>query len=169
MIVGPGQGAFFIASRPSTRAAVDKLAADLGVSFEGVAAAPSGQTQKLRKLRIGLADRYGGSMPSGWTRFLLEQFEFPFEVVFPKTLDAGNLSSRFDVLIFPSDLVPTGEGRGAGSRHSCRGRSGGVPRSARLDYGGGHRAATEEIPRGRRNDCRRRALRRTRAPAGAAD
>ena len=58
---------------------------------------------KLRKLRIGLADRYGGSMPSGWTRFLLEQFEFPFEVVFPKTLDAGNLSSKFDVLIFPSD------------------------------------------------------------------
>ena len=40
-------------------------------------------------------------MPSGWTRFLLEQFEFPFEVVFPKTLDAGNLSSKFDVLIFP--------------------------------------------------------------------
>ena len=54
-------------------------------------------------------------MPSGWTRLLLEQFEFPFEVVFPKTLDAGSLSSKFDVLIFPSDLVPTGEGRGAGS------------------------------------------------------
>ncbi len=30
-------------------------------------------------------------MPSGWTRWLLEQFEFPFEVVFRKTLDAGNL------------------------------------------------------------------------------
>src|SRR4029079_12795083 len=51
-------------------------------------------------------------MPSGWTRFLLEQFEFPFEVVFPKTLDAGNLVSKYDVLIFPSDLIPSGEGRG---------------------------------------------------------
>jgi len=51
-------------------------------------------------------------MPSGWTRFLLEQFEFPFEVVFPKTLDAGNLASKYDVLIFPSDLIPSGEGRG---------------------------------------------------------
>jgi hypothetical protein len=109
---GQGQGAFYIAGRPSTRGLVEKLAADLGVSFEGVSAAPTGQMQKLRKLRIGLADRYGGSMPSGWTRFLLEQFEFPFEVVFPKALDAGNLASKYDVLIFPSDLIPSGEGRG---------------------------------------------------------
>jgi Zinc carboxypeptidase len=109
---GQAQGSFYIAGRPSTHALVEKLAGDLGVSFEGVAAAPTGQRQKLRKLRIGLADRYGGSMPSGWTRFLLEQFEFPFEVVFPKTLDAGNLASKYDVLIFPSDLVPSGEGRG---------------------------------------------------------
>ncbi|HEY7055347.1 MAG TPA: M14 family metallopeptidase, partial [Vicinamibacterales bacterium] len=123
---GPAQGSFFIASRPSTRALVDKLAADLGVSFEGTAAAPSGQTQKLRKLRIGLADRYGGSMPSGWTRFLLEQFEFPFEVVYPKALDAGNLASKFDVLIFPSDLVPSGEG-GRGGRGGGRGGFGGQP------------------------------------------
>ena len=75
-------------------------------------------------------------MPSGWTRLLLEQFEFPFEVVYPKTLDAGNLSSKFDVLIFPSDLVPTGEGRGGGSGIPAAGRSGRVPRSAWLDYGG---------------------------------
>jgi len=60
---------------------------------------------------------YGGSMPSGWTRFVLEQFEFPFEVIYPKVVDAGNLSSRFDVLIFPSDVGPAlagGRGGGAG-------------------------------------------------------
>ena len=45
-------------------------------------------------------------MPSGWTRWLLEQFEFPFEVVFPQALDAGNLASRFDVIIFPSGVGP---------------------------------------------------------------
>ena len=53
------------------------------------------------QVRIALADQYGGSMPSGWTRWLLEQFEFPFEVVFPQALDAGNLSSKYDVIIFP--------------------------------------------------------------------
>ena len=125
---GPQAGTFFVAAKPSTRGAVEKLAADLGVSFEGVAAAPSGEARKLRKLRIGLSDRYGGSMPSGWTRYLLEQFEFPFEVVFPKTLDAGDLIAKYDVLVFPSDMIPsqlTGGGRGGrGGRGGGRGGGG---------------------------------------------
>src|SRR5687767_2371075 len=116
---GPQQGAFFISSKPSTRAAVSRLAVDLGLSFTSTAARPAGDSIKLRTVRIALADQYGGSMPSGWTRFILEQFEFPFEVVFPKALDAGRLSSRFDVIIFPSGVgaaLATGGGRGgAGS------------------------------------------------------
>ena len=54
-------------------------------------------------------------MPSGWTRWLLEQFEFPFEVVYPQTLDAGNLKSRFDVLIFTDGAMRRGAG-GRGGR-----------------------------------------------------
>ena len=112
---GSRPGAFFITSKGSTRAVIDTLANDLGLSFESVQARPTGDAIRLRKPRIGLADQYGGSMPSGWTRFILEQFEFPFEVVYPKALDAGNLSSRFDVLIFPSGVGPAaGGGRGAG-------------------------------------------------------
>jgi Zinc carboxypeptidase len=113
---GPQQGAFFVQSKPSTAAAVAKLATDLGLSFEGVAARPAGDSIKLRKVRLALADQYGGSMPSGWTRFLLEQFEFPFEVVFPQALDAGNLASRFDVIIFPSGVGPNAGFGGRGGR-----------------------------------------------------
>ncbi len=101
------QGAFFVAAKPSTQAAVTKIAADLGVSFEGIAYQPPGiSTIKLKKMRVALADQYGGSMPSGWTRFLLEQFEFPFEVVYPKGVDAGNLASKYDVIVFPSGVGP---------------------------------------------------------------
>src|SRR6266481_3508482 len=39
-------------------------------------------------------------MPSGWTRWLFEQYEFPFQVVYPQTLDAGDLKAKFDVLVF---------------------------------------------------------------------
>ena len=35
----------------------------------------------------------------------MEQFEFPFEVVYPQALDAGSLGDRFDVLIFESGAV----------------------------------------------------------------
>ena len=63
-------------------------------------------------------------MPSGWTRWLLEQFEFPFEVVFPRALDAGNLSSRYDVIILPSGVGPAAAGgRGGGGRGGAGGGS----------------------------------------------
>ena len=70
------------------------------------ASRPTGEMVKLKPVRIGLWDQYGGSMPSGWTRWLLEQFEFPFEVVYPQTLDAGNLNAKFDVLVFVDGAIP---------------------------------------------------------------
>ncbi|MGH9374197.1 MAG: M14 family metallopeptidase [Vicinamibacterales bacterium] len=114
---GPDAGAFFIPSKASTRAVVEKLAAELGLSFE-TGARPAGEATALRKQRIALADHYGGSMPSGWTRWILEQYEFPFEVVFPQALDTGNLSAKYDVIIFPSGVGPRVEenGRGGGGR-----------------------------------------------------
>ena len=41
----------------------------------------SGRATKLAAKRIALWDTQTGSMPSGWTRFLLERFEFPFTIV----------------------------------------------------------------------------------------
>jgi hypothetical protein len=45
-------------------------------------------------------------MPSGWTRWLLEQFEFPYTVVYPQQLDAGDLAGKFDVLLFVTGAIP---------------------------------------------------------------
>jgi hypothetical protein len=53
-------------------------------------------------------------MPSGWTRWILEQFEFPYEIVYPPMLDAGNLGSRYDVLIFVDGAIPGGSTGGSG-------------------------------------------------------
>jgi hypothetical protein len=109
---------------------VAKLAADLGLDFEGIASRPTGDAIALKQPRIALADQYGGSMPSGWTRWLLEQFEFPFEVVFPKAVDLGDLSAKYDVIIFPSGVGPSsGEGGGRGS-----GRGGGGTQQVPAEY-----------------------------------
>jgi hypothetical protein len=113
ILSGPGAGSFFVTSGAATRGTLEKLAVDLGLDFES-AARPAGEVMPLRRPRIALADVYGGSMPSGWTRWILEQYEFPFEVVFPQALDSGDLSARYDVIIFPSGVAPTGAGRGGG-------------------------------------------------------
>jgi hypothetical protein len=79
---------------------------DLGLNAHAVARAPGGEQIALKPVRIGLVDRYGGSMASGWTKWMLEQFEYPFEVVYPQRLDAGDLNKDFDVLVFASDMIP---------------------------------------------------------------
>lgn len=104
-------GAFLIAAKQETKSNLEKIAKELGLNFYALESLPQGELLKLRPVRIGLWDTYGGSMTSGWTRWLLEQFSFPFEVVYPPALDQGNLKSKFDVLIFPSGAIP-GIGRG---------------------------------------------------------
>jgi hypothetical protein len=103
----PGTGAFYIAATPASRAIVDRAAGELGLTFAGMAAPPAGAAAALRPVRVGLVDRHGGWSSSGWIRWILERYEFPFEVVHPPALDAGHLLSRYDVVILPSEAVPT--------------------------------------------------------------
>ena len=58
----------------------------------------------------------GGNMDEGWTRWLLEDFEFPYESIMDDVVQAGNLISSYDVIILPADNVSTmtGEPRSGG-------------------------------------------------------
>lgn len=101
-----GTGVIFIPAKPSTGALLKRAADDLGLSFTAVTDRPQGAMYKLTKPRIALFDRYGGSMPSGWVRWLLEQHEFDYTLVFPQELNAGNLKSKFDVILLPDGAIP---------------------------------------------------------------
>ncbi len=101
-----GAGSVIVPHSARARAILDGVAGDRGLPVHTGRSVPAVTTAALRPVRVGLWDQYGGSMPSGWTRWLLEQFEFPFEVVYPQTLDAGDLHSRFDVLIFVDGAIP---------------------------------------------------------------
>ncbi len=101
-----GAGAFYIPAGDGVRQTLDDVAREVGLDFRGVASAPGEDALGLRAPRIGLWDEYGGSMASGWTRFVLESFGFSYELVFAKELDAGNLRAKFDVLIFPDGAIP---------------------------------------------------------------
>lgn len=96
------------ASLPTLKTA----ATELGVSFTGTNARPAADDKKLSAKRIALYDTYGGLMPSGWTRYELEAFDFPYTRVYPQDLDAGSLKSKYDVLILPSGAQIGGGGRG---------------------------------------------------------
>ncbi len=113
-------GTIWVPASPGAAAILQKAAKDLGLNVEGISAAPKGEAFELRPVRIGLWDSYGGSMASGWIRWLLEQFEFPYELVFAPALDAGGLEGRFDALIFVGGSIPrvavAGQEGGSGMR-----------------------------------------------------
>jgi hypothetical protein len=107
-------GTIYIPKKASTQALLQTLANEVGLSFDAVSARPQGDALKLRPVRVALWDRYGGSMDSGWIRWMFEQaFPFPFDVVYAPDLDAGNLKKKYDVLIFPDGAIPPA-GRGGG-------------------------------------------------------
>ena len=105
-------GAFYFPADAVDRETLEAWAVEGGISFHGVAEAPQGPALELARARVGLWDRYGGSMPSGWTRYVLEEFEFDFEVVYPGEIDAGGLNERFDVIVLPDGAMQAGRGGG---------------------------------------------------------
>ncbi len=101
-----GPGTVFVPRHPRAVPILRDAANSLGLDIEDAPLLSDGPRVQLRSRRIALWDVYGGSMPSGWTRWLLERHEFPFEVVYPGQIDNGLLRERFDVLVLPSGAIP---------------------------------------------------------------
>ncbi|MDP2320640.1 MAG: M14 family metallopeptidase [Acidobacteriota bacterium] len=84
---------------------VAKMGADLGVWFTGVDAVPAG-SRPIRAPRIGLYRSHRANMDEGWTRWMLEQHEFPYTTL--KNADMRtNDFSQFDVLLFADEADTT--------------------------------------------------------------
>jgi hypothetical protein len=127
-------GTFYIASKGNTTQMLQTLAKEKGLSFDGTSARPGSDALKLQPKRIALWDQYGGSMPSGHTRWLLEQFEFPFDVIYPQGLDAGNLKAKYDALVLVDGMVPALNAGGGRGGRGGGGGEGGAPRDVPPEF-----------------------------------
>ena len=144
-----GTGAIWVPASTMVRAVLDKAAKELGTPVHALAKAPAGEALKLKPVRIGLYDTYGGSMPSGWTRWLFEQYEMPFQQVYPAMLDAGDLKSKFDVIVFVAGTLTAGRGgRGGrgGAAPAAGGTGGGRGGRGGGGRGGGGRGGNANVP-----------------------
>lgn len=97
-------GAVWIPASPAAASIVTSAASELGIDAYATDHVPSVHAMPLKPVRIGLVDIYGGSMTSGWTRWLFEQLEFPFQLVRPQRLDRGNLNKDFDVIVMTDGI-----------------------------------------------------------------
>ena len=97
---------FYVAASDKAVSILENAAAKNGVKITGVQQKLNIGAVALKPSRIALWDVYGGSMPSGWTRWIFEQYHFPFTVVFAKEIDGGNLKSKYDVILFVGGAIP---------------------------------------------------------------
>lgn len=99
----------------TTDALVQQVARETGVSFQAMNDLPGIEVAPVvSRRRVGMFQRHlGGNMDEGWTRLLLEQFDFAYETVMDDDILSGSLGNRFDVIILPADGYQsmTGEGR----------------------------------------------------------
>ncbi len=93
-------GDFIVLNNPKTKSLLEQS----GIQVCAVSRLDK-TVSNLKPLKIGLWDTYGGSMPSGWTRFILENYDYNFEVIYALDIDKGNLIEQFDVIILPSNAI----------------------------------------------------------------
>jgi len=92
---------------------LEEVAIQTGVDFEALSTDATSSSFNVQRLRVGMYQRYyGGNMDEGWTRWLLEHYDFPYTTLMDAAITAGDLANDYDVIILPADRVSamTGEG-----------------------------------------------------------
>lgn len=92
-------GGIVARSRQDLAPVLEEAARTLGVEVKGLATLPPA-ARTLHAPKIALYSPPLGLMDEGWTRWLLEQYEFPFSRVRPADIKAGNLREHFDAILF---------------------------------------------------------------------
>jgi len=99
------------------RSAVEAVARQRGVPVAAVEVAPSGAaTAVVKAPRIGLYKPWVPNMDEGWTRWILEQYEFPYRTLLDADLRKGRLRESLDVVVLPDATAKSIlDGNAAGS------------------------------------------------------
>ena len=96
-----GQGVRYVVSGvPTSR--LEGWARELSLRAERVSLGGSAGVPAAR-LRIALFKPWTASMDEGWTEWLLDQYGFRYTVIAPTDVRAGDLTTRFDVILMASD------------------------------------------------------------------
>jgi len=100
------EGSIIIPSSSVKRAFIENLARELRLEITGISERPKIQTYDLKNVRIGMYKSWIPSTDEGWTRLILEKYEFPYTSILDADIRAGNLKKNYDVIIMPDTWRP---------------------------------------------------------------
>jgi hypothetical protein len=99
-------GSFYVPSSSGATEILKNAMRVYGVTVEKLDKKPGGLVS-FKGARVGIWNFYGGSAPAGWLRWMMEQYHFAdFHFVYSREIDEGDLSGKYDILVFTGEGVP---------------------------------------------------------------
>jgi hypothetical protein len=94
-------GAILVAEARGVPETVEAIARDLGLRATASAGRVPADARPLSRGRVGLYKPWVDNIDEGWTRWLLEQYEFEFENLTDADIRKGGLRPRFAAIVLP--------------------------------------------------------------------
>jgi hypothetical protein len=85
----------------ATPDAWNRAVAGFDVAMKNAAGSPKELGVVLKTPRVGMYQSWTGNMDEGWTRWILERYEFPYTTLHNADVQAGKLRENFDAIILP--------------------------------------------------------------------
>jgi hypothetical protein len=95
---GMEKGAFVISGL--SRSAVSGIASKFAVGAVSIPSVPA-HVIPIKKAKIGLYRPWNASIDEGWTRWILENYNYEPKSIYNADIRSGGLRSRYDVIIIP--------------------------------------------------------------------
>ncbi len=131
-------GSLVVAGGARAAEVLAAIARELSLPAAPLKALPSSGLLRWKAPRVGLYQSWVANMDEGWTRWLLEQFEFSYTTLHDSDIRGGNLRGRFDAVVLPAQefrsLLLGHQPGEPPEREAERGRE---PRVQRPEYTGG--------------------------------
>jgi len=100
-------GTWLIKATPRARQILESTVPRVSSVAQGRVGLGMAYPGAIKPPRLGLYQPWAPSMDEGWTRLVLEQFEFPYATLHDAEVRAGHLADRFDAILLPSVSAKT--------------------------------------------------------------
>ncbi len=94
-------GTIIVPAGDQATAVVEPLAAELGIDIQRISNTIDAETFRQQAPRTGIYTSWSASIDEGWTRWILEEYGFPYSRLHTPDIRQGNLAAQFDTIILP--------------------------------------------------------------------
>ncbi len=97
-------GSLFVPDANGLQSAEREILQGLSCTLSGVRRTPAAEStlRRVSRPRLGLYQPWTANIDEGWTRLVLDHFEFKYISVHNSEIRAGDLRKRYDCLVLPS-------------------------------------------------------------------